>query len=391
MSRRAMILLFYCVFILALVGLIQASIEAAAQDHQPESGFQVATTGLVEQDRGTQLLFENQFPSVIEANPAVQAMMDQVLSSTIRLYDGQLSGEWPILVANQPYTIETRFYHSQEPIQKATQFVGQHLADLGLTVEYHEWDIELYAESNPNVIGEMLGQNNGQINPDQIVIISAHLDSVNRDDQNHAPGADDNASGSTAVLIAADILSQYSCDYTLRFAFWNGEERGLLGSRAYAQRAAGAGENIVGVLNLDMIGWNTIGSDPDMDLHARASLPESLAMAQLFESVVDVYDLKLAPEIIPEGTIYSDHAAFWEQNYPAILAIEDYYQAGNPSLRGDFNPYYHTGGDLLSQLDIDYFTEMVKAAVSTFAYMGNCLLEREDPLYYLPVVLSSPS
>ena len=84
------------------------------------------------------------------------------------------------------------------------------------------------------------------------------------------PGADDNASGSVATLLAADILSQYQWGCTLRFAFWTGEEQGLLGSYAYAQQAYQSGENILGYLNLDMIAWNTIGSDL---LHQSASHP----------------------------------------------------------------------------------------------------------------------
>ena len=62
----------------------------------------------------------------------------------------------------------------------------------------------------------------------------------------------------------------------------------------------------------------------------------------------------------------SDNSSFWKQGYPAIMAIEDYY--------GDFTPYYHTKNDLYSNLDLDYFTSMIKAAVGTFAHMTGCLI-----------------
>ncbi len=80
------------------------------------------------------------------------------------------------------------------------------------------------------------------------------------------------------MLIAADIATQYQWGCTLRFALWTGEEYGLLGASAYAQRAFNRGENIVGVLNLDMIGYNTIGSNPDIELHANSSIPSTLAV-----------------------------------------------------------------------------------------------------------------
>ena len=146
------------------------------------------------------------------------------------------------------YTIPSRYTYSGTPIQKATSFVGQHMAGLGMDVEYHQWS----SSTNPNVIGEIPGSTN----PDDIYIIGAHLDDVQG-----IPGADDNASGSVATLLAADILSQYQWGCTLRFAFWTGEEQGLLGSHYYAQRAYNKDENILGYLNLDMIAWNTVGSD----------------------------------------------------------------------------------------------------------------------------------
>ncbi len=300
-------------------------------------------------------LVEGAIPAVITPDPLIQQMIDQVTSTDVYNYDGGLSGEWPVDIGGEPYTIATRHTYSGTPIQKATQYVGEHLAGLGLNVEYHQWGGATY----PNVIGELPGQ----VNPDDILIICAHLDDMPSGPT--APGADDNASGSTAVLIAADILTQYNWGCTLRFALWTGEEQGLLGSQAYAQRSYNSGENIVGVLNLDMIGYNTLNSSPDIDLHANSSLPETLALAQLFADVVDAYNLNLIPQIIPDGIGASDHASFWQYGYTAILGIED---------MGDFNPYYHTTDDRLQYLDLDYFTEFVKASVGTFAHMSGCLI-----------------
>jgi hypothetical protein len=298
-------------------------------------------------------------PSVAEPDPFIRQMIAQVESSSVYSYTGDLSGEWPVMIGGEPFTITTRHTYSGVPIQKATQYAGEHLASLGLGIEYHEWGGATY----PNVIGELTGQTN----PEDVYIITAHIDDM--PSGGLAPGADDNASGSTAVLVAADILTQYQWDCTLRFALFTGEEQGLLGSSAYAQRAYNSGESILGVLNLDMIAWNTAESSPDIDLHARSSLPATLDLANVFSDVVSAYGLGLYPQIIENGVTASDHASFWSYGYAAILGIEDYY----PN-RHDFNPYYHTVNDQLEALNMGYYAEFVKASVATFAHMSDCLI-----------------
>ncbi len=295
-------------------------------------------------------------PSDITPDPLIQAMIDQVNSGTIYTYTGDLSGQWAVDIGGSPYTITTRNTYSGTPIQKAVQYVGDHLANLGLGVEYHVWN----ASRPPNVIAELPGETN----PDEIYIVCAHLDDM--PSAGLAPGADDNASGTVAVLIAADILTQYRWGSTLRFALWTGEEQGLLGSAAYAQRAYNAGETIVGVLNLDMIAWNTKSSIRDIDLHARSTLPATISLANLFADVVSEYSLGLVPQIVPNGSGASDHASFWTYGYTSILGIEDF---------SDFNPYYHTSQDLQSNLlDKVYYLNFVKAAVGTFAHMSASLI-----------------
>ena len=58
----------------------------------------------------------------------------------------------------------------------------------------------------------------------------------------------------------------------------------------------------------------------------------------------------------------SDNKPFWDQGYPSILAIEDYY--------GDFTPYYHTVNDRMLTLNMAYFTDFTKAAIGTFVHMA---------------------
>ena len=106
----------------------------------------------------------------------------------------------------------------------------------------------------------MIGQLTGETNPGHIFLIGAASGRYARWNVRARRGRQRQRIG--AVLVAADILSQYRWGCTLRFAFWTGEEQGLLGSAAYAQRSRNQSENIAGVLNLDMIAWNTAGSTP---------------------------------------------------------------------------------------------------------------------------------
>ena len=161
----------------------------------------------------------------ITPDPNVQTMLSQVSTDRIYNYTAQLTGAQPATVGGAPYTITRRYTYSGTPIQKAGQFVGEHMQALGLNVEYHVWGTSGTPSTYPNVIG----QRTGSTNPGDIYIIGAHLDDVPT--SGTAPGADDNASGSVGTLIAADILSQYQWSCTLRFAFWTGEEQGLLRQR----------------------------------------------------------------------------------------------------------------------------------------------------------------
>ena len=98
----------------------------------------------------------------------------------------------------------------------------------------------------------------GTENPELIYVVSSHFDSVAG-----GPGADDDTSGTAALLEAARILAPNPLPVTVVFASFTGEEAGLLGSREFVRLAAEQKWNIVGALNNDMIGWGGEGSRMD--------------------------------------------------------------------------------------------------------------------------------
>ncbi len=121
---------------------------------------------------------------------------------------------------------------------------------LGLDVRYQSFS--LGDETLDNIVGVLSGWGPGS---DIIYIACAHYDSTSENPGNAAPGADDNASGTAAVLEAARILSQYRFKHTLRFVTFAAEEQDLIGSCCYAAEARSAGTNIGGVINHDMVAF----------------------------------------------------------------------------------------------------------------------------------------
>ena len=293
-------------------------------------------------------------------DPLVAEMIGRVSTNHLVGLVRRLTGADGAVAGGDLYPILTRNTDSDMPIQKATQFCYEHLQALRLDVSYQDWDDDF--DSGRNVVATLPGT----VSPDEIVVIMAHLD--NEPDDGTAPGADDNASGSATVLMAAEIFRQYRFERTVRFLLVTGEEQGLLGSFAYAEAAADAGDNIVAVLNFDMIAWDG-NDDGQAELHTRTpdddGYADDMAIAETFTNVVALYGLStsLQPSIIDDGEWASDHFSFWWYGYPAILAIEDY--------ANDFNPYYHLADDALDKINWPYYARYLKAAIGTLAHLAS--------------------
>ncbi len=198
----------------------------------------------------------------------------------------------------------------------------------------------------------------GSVLPDQFYIICAHYDDMPSGPL--APGADDNASGTVTVLEAARVLARYNLQHSLRFVLFAGEEQGLVGSAHYAAQASASGDQILGVINLDMIGYDG-NNDGRMEIHA-GNMLNSQEIGNLVRNNNVNWGLSLITEYITSGsTGASDHASFWNYGYPAILLIEDFQ---------DFTPYYHTVNDVLSTLRPSYFEKIAKLAIGSIAMLA---------------------
>lgn len=306
-------------------------------------------------------------PTTALYDPLVADLIAQITATTLLSEVGGLSGEWDVLVGGAPYRLLTRYTYSGVPVAKATQHVYERLQALGYNVTYHPYTLNGYSLRN------VIAEKPGRVAPERIVLLTAHLDSrAATSPHNPAPGADDNASGCAALLQTAELLADTDFAFTIRFVFFTGEEQGMYGSYYYAAAVAAAQENIIGVLNLDMIAWDAV-EGPDIDLHTHLPTVEddSDRLAALFASVIQAYSLELAPQIVENGTRFSDHSRFWDRGYAALLAIEDYVNTSEEHAAPiDWNPYYHTVNDRFSTLNGDYFREFARASMATFLHLA---------------------
>ncbi|AQA21186.1 peptidase M20/M25/M40 family protein [Rhodococcus sp. MTM3W5.2] len=102
-----------------------------------------------------------------------------------------------------------------------------------------------------NIVAELAGSNRG------LVVVTAHLDSVNHEDgaSAPAPGADDNASGAAGVLELGRVLATRTWPHDLRLILFGGEDQGLFGSIEHvAGLSSGERERIIAVIIMDMVG-----------------------------------------------------------------------------------------------------------------------------------------
>lgn len=119
----------------------------------------------------------------------------------------------------------------------------------------------------PSEIVDVLGIQRGTSDPDRVVVIAGHIDSRNSDGmdgQADAPGANDDGSGTAAVLEAARLLSKHKFAATIVYAVLSGEEQGLYGGKLLAETAKAKGWRVEADLNNDIIG-NTHGSSGIID------------------------------------------------------------------------------------------------------------------------------
>jgi hypothetical protein len=190
----------------------------------------------------------------------------------------------------------------------------------------------------------------GTANPERVYVVSSHFDSNAR-----SPGADDDSSGSTALLEAARVMAGHPQAATIEFAFFTGEEAGLLGSREYVRRAVESGKPIAGALNNDMVGF---ANDQRLDNTIRYSSDGirdiQHAAAMLFTNLI-TYDAKYYKS--------TDAQAYYDAYGDIVGGIGSY-----PILA---SPHYHQTHDVLETINQRLVAEVSKTTVATLMLLAS--------------------
>jgi Zn-dependent M28 family amino/carboxypeptidase len=209
--------------------------------------------------------------------------------------------------------------------------------------------VETVQRESANVLADLAGMED--VAP---LLIGAHLDSVAS-----GPGINDNGSGVAALLEIAEQARRlgFRPQHPVRFAFWAGEEAGLVGSAKYVESLGDDPEaEVAAVVNLDMVG------SPNAEAfvyQGDATIEDALAQAVRRE------DLEPLPVDL-QGR--SDHGPFAEAGIPVgglFTGADDLATNGEPH-----DACYHQACDTLENVDIETLERMADAlAVAVFAHL----------------------
>lgn len=258
---------------------------------------------------------------------------------------------------------------------------GRNTARNYITDRLQEYGYTTSVDSSGNIVAELPGATT----PDEIYVVGSHFDAVSG-----TPGADDNASGIAGVLEVARIFSTRSFDATIRFVGFDQEEAGLIGSNAYAQSAALAGDQIALATIFEMIGYTsatqTLLPTGDAGVYGSFSVSEKRQVGD-FIGALAANDAQLLADFVSAAGLYSsslpvvtglltgdvtnpttqsifsdlyrsDHVGFWLEGYDALLLTD------TANFR---NPNYHQASDTSSTLDYPFMTQVVAGSVGFFA------------------------
>ncbi len=241
-----------------------------------------------------------------------------------------------------------------------------------------------------NIFAERPGTNKAA----KAILVGAHYDTVAL-----SPGADDNASGVAVVLEVTRLLGSRPTSRTLQLAFFDKEEAGLLGSRAFVSKTARL-QNLGGAIVMDMVGYAcytsgcqkyptglpvTPPSDKG-DFLAVVGDTEHLPLLNAFqnsqmlpstaqnkqESMPAILTVPIPFKgLLTPDTLRSDHAPFWYQGVGAVLVTD------TANLR---TPHYHKPSDVPATIERSFFTGAAQIIVNT----TTALLEKSEVLETQP-------
>lgn len=248
----------------------------------------------------------------------------------------KLTGHSPI---GEDITLKDR--HSQEARMISADYLMNMLGRFSDEVQ-----IENYSETGNNVVGSIMAT----AQTDQWIILGAHYDSVK-----DCPGANDNATGvALAYSVAKHVASLPNRKYNMKIVFFDEEERGLIGSRAYAKKLLDEKVNVVSVHTVDQLGWDEDG-DKGIELEVPAD-----AIRDQYSKVAGDYNYGFPIQI--SDVTSTDHRSFRQLGFAATGITEEY-------KNGDTTPHYHRPTDTYETINFDYLTTITEYVQKVFEDM----------------------
>lgn len=215
-----------------------------------------------------------------------------------------------------------------------------------------------------NIVGMVEGTDPALKN--EFVVYSAHYDHVgigkaNAEGDSIYNGARDNAVGTVTVLSAAKSIAKNPTKRSALFVLFTGEEKGLLGSKAFVDNSPIALEKMVYCFNSDNAGYN------DTSLATIIGLGRTTA-DQMIMKACETFGLKATDDPAPEQGLFdrSDNVRFAAKGIPAPT-----FSLGFTAFDAEIGKYYHQPSDDSESLDYDYLEKFFKSYVYACRMIGN--------------------
>ncbi|MHC4121528.1 MAG: M28 family peptidase [Planctomycetota bacterium] len=255
-------------------------------------------------------------------------------------------------------------YPASPGMKKAVEYVRAECKAIGL--QTYKQPVSVRGGTCENMIAVLDGRDT-----ETRIVIGAHLDHIGSRDWRGKKiiynGADDNASGSAAVLgLAKRLAAGPKPPCTVEFHFYTGEEQGLLGSKVYVKKSIAPIEQYKFMLNLDMIGRlgskKLIGQQSPLDLSA--------ILEPLYTKYIFAKKITWASD-----TADSDHSSWWRAGVPAVIL--------HTGLHSD----YHQGGDEADRIDYEGMEDVCEYAhdiiLAVYRALDYSVVDQPDSPYVL--------
>ncbi|OSD03741.1 Zn-dependent exopeptidase [Trametes coccinea BRFM310] len=222
----------------------------------------------------------------------------------------------------------------------------------------------------PNVICKLTASEDTT----ETLVLGAHYDDRGSFGSVRAPGANDDASGTAALLAIARTIARRGVVFkaNVLLCAFAGEEQGMVGSRAFAEELREKGANVTLMIQADMLAYRVPGERPQLGLND-PSLLGTAELTHILSNVSTIYSPELTVGYFPYPG-GSDHQSFHEQGYPAAQVYE---RAGYTK-----DPMYHKTGDLSDRdgYDFQQIKSIAMVELATVLHVaGFDLEERDDP------------